>query len=164
MFFFISCRLSRADDSNAITPLGVYYYQATRLVGDPVNSTSIFKFAVIGVGKCQCPSIAKDAHRLVKRYTVFRQVACRLLIVPSEIEHAKYLKGLTLALTPRAEAGGVSRDCGDSTTGAGLAHLAPRHSWLGSCRTAVTAPLCTVRVNFVSPTKHIPNKQEVLPP
>ena len=36
------------------------------------------------------------------------------------------LRGLTFELTPTAEAGGVSRDCDDSTTGAGPAYTACR--------------------------------------
>ena len=36
------------------------------------------------------------------------------------------MRGLTFELTPRAEAGGVSPDCDDSTTGAGRAYAACR--------------------------------------
>ena len=36
------------------------------------------------------------------------------------------LRGLTFELTPTAEAGSVSRDCDDSTTGAGPAYAACR--------------------------------------
>jgi hypothetical protein len=58
---------------------------------------------VIGIRKRQCPSVAKNAHRLVERYAVFRQIACGLLIIPFKLEHAKYPKGLTLAMTSTQE-------------------------------------------------------------
>jgi len=54
---------------------------------------------VIGVRKRQRLSIAKYTHRLVERYTAFRKIACGFLIVPFKLEHAKHLKGLTLALS-----------------------------------------------------------------
>jgi hypothetical protein len=84
-------------------------YQKPRLVGDSVCSTSIFEFAVIGVRKCQCPSIAKHTHRLVERYTVFQQIASSLLIIPFKFEHANYLKGSMLALfgTQQAPRSGI---------------------------------------------------------
>jgi hypothetical protein len=53
---------------------------------------------VIGVRKRQCPSIAKNAHRLVERHTVFRQIARGFLTVPFKLEHAKHLAAITLAL------------------------------------------------------------------
>lgn len=58
----------------------------------------------IRCGRCQkmsVPAIAKNADRLVERYTVFLQVACGFLIIPFELEHEKYLKGLTCQLTGR---------------------------------------------------------------
>jgi hypothetical protein len=93
--FFISCCLSGADDSYAITTVGVDYNQKPCFVENSVCSTSILEFTVIGVRKRQRPSIAKNAHRFVERYTVFRQIACGFLIVPFKLEHAKHLKGLT---------------------------------------------------------------------
>jgi hypothetical protein len=65
-----------------------------------------FEFAVIGVRKCQCPPIAKNGHCLVERYTVFQQIACRLLIIPFKLEHAKYLKGLTFDMSGRRRLAG----------------------------------------------------------
>jgi hypothetical protein len=59
---------------------------------------------VIGVRKRQCPSIAKNAHCLVERYTMFRQIACGFLIVPFKLEHTKHLKGLTLEATGTQQA------------------------------------------------------------
>ena len=53
---------------------------------------------MIGIGKRQCSPIAKNAHRLVERYTALLQIACGFLIVPLKFEHAKHLKGLTSAL------------------------------------------------------------------
>ena len=92
--FFISCCLSGANDSYAVAAFGMNYHQKPCLVGDSVCSTSIFEFAVIGVRKCQCQSVAKNGHRLVERYTVFQQIACSLLIIPVKREHAKHLEGL----------------------------------------------------------------------
>lgn len=46
---------------------------------------------------------SKPAHRqkhcLVERYTVFRQIACGLLIIPLKLEHAKYLRDLAFDFT-----------------------------------------------------------------
>lgn len=76
-------------------------------IGKSVCSTSIFQLTVIGAGKRQRPSIAKYADRLVERYTVFRHIACSLLIVPFELEHTKYLKGSKFEFTDEPPRGGV---------------------------------------------------------
>ncbi len=60
------------------------------------------------------------------------------------------LRGLTFELTPRAEAGGVSRDCDDSTTGAGPAYDACRSTSgveRGVRRRSLTAPARLTHMN-----------------
>jgi hypothetical protein len=44
--------------------------------------------------------IHRQKRSLPRRtYTMFRQIACGFLIIPFKLEHAKYPKGLTLALS-----------------------------------------------------------------
>ena len=69
-------------------------------------------------------------------------------------------RGLTFELTPRAEAGGVSRDCDDSTTGAGPAYAAccsesgvervvrPHYRRANACLRASTTSRCAPWFHF----------------